>query len=96
VKNTTRDNTPIKSRGVETQNVTLVVPKSLLRKVKHLAVEKEKSISRLLLEALEEMVRHNDAYEEARVRALESLSQPRDLGTGGKITWTRDELHERR
>jgi predicted transcriptional regulator len=81
---------------VETRNVTLVVPKALLRKVKHLAVEREKSISRLLVEALEEMVRHDDAYEEARVRALESLNQPRDLGTGGKITWTRDELHERR
>ena len=81
---------------METRNVTLVVPKALLRKVKHLAVEREKSISRLLVEALEEMVRHDDAYEEARVRALESLNQPRDLGTGGKITWTRDELHERR
>jgi predicted transcriptional regulator len=81
---------------METQNVTLALPKALLRKVKHLAVEKEKSISRLLVEALEELVRHNDAYEEARVRALESLNEPRDLGTAGKITWTRDELHERR
>ncbi len=81
---------------METQNVTLALPRVLLRKVKHLAVEKETSISRLLVEALEELVRQDDAYEEARVRALESLNQPRDLGTGGKITWTRDELHERR
>lgn len=81
---------------METQNVTLVVSKSLLRKVKHIAVERETSISGLLVEALEELVRHNDSYEEARVRALESLKQPRDLGTEGRITWTRDELHERR
>jgi predicted transcriptional regulator len=81
---------------VENQNVTLVVPKALLRRVKHLAVEKETSISRLLVEALEELVRHNDSYEQAYERWRESMKNPRDLGTGGKIPWTRDELHERR
>jgi hypothetical protein len=81
---------------VDTQNVTLVVPKALLRKVKHLAIEKEKSISRLLVEALEEMVLHNDDYEQAYQKWRESVQNPRDHGTGGKITWTRDELHERR
>ena len=81
---------------METQNVTLSLPKTLLRKVKHLAVERETSISRLLVEALEEMIRHSDAYEEARLRWMESIKHPRDLGTGGRITWTRDELHERR
>ncbi len=81
---------------METQNVTLVVPKALLRKVKHLAVEKEKSISRLLVEALEEMVRHNDAYEQAYARWRESMKNPPNLGLDDKIPWTRDELHERR
>jgi predicted transcriptional regulator len=95
VKKAAHDNTHT-GRPVDTQNVTLVVPKALLRKVKHLAVEKEKSISRLLVEALEEIVRHNDAYEQAYQRWRESVEHPRDLGTGGKITWTRDELHERR
>lgn len=95
VKNNVRDKTH-KGGGVENQNVTLVVSKTLLRKVKHIAIERETSISGLMVEALEEMVRHNDAYAQARERALESMNQPRDLGTGGKITWTRDELHERR
>ena len=36
-----------------------------------------------------------DAYARARERALENLRHPFDLGTFGKITWTRDELHER-
>lgn len=53
-------------------------------------------MSRLLAETLEELVTRNDAYEEARRRALHDLEHPRDLGTFGKITWTRDELHERR
>lgn len=96
MKQLSRDNTHIDRPAVETQNVTLSLPKALLRKVKHLAVEKEKSISRLLVETLEELVRHNDAYEQAYERWRESMKNPRDLGTGGKITWTRDELHERR
>lgn len=81
---------------METQNVTLALPKALLRKVKHLAVEKEKSISRLLVETLEELVRHNDAYEEAYRSWRESMKNPPNLGLGGKIPRTRDGLHERR
>jgi predicted transcriptional regulator len=85
-----------KTNASDTQNITLALPKWLLRKVKHLAVEREKSVSRLLAETLEELVTRNDAYEEARRRALHDFEHPRDLGTFGRITWTRDELHERR
>ena len=85
-----------KTRASDTQNITLALPRWLLRKVKHLAVEREKSVSRLFAETLEELVTRNDAFAEARRRALHDLDHPRDLGTFGKITWTRDELHERR
>jgi len=80
--------------GREIQNITLALPKSLLRKVKHLAVEREKSISRLLAETLEEMVARNDAYDAAKERARRLLKNPPDLGTFER-SWTRDELHER-
>ena len=79
----------------EIQNITLALPKRLLRKVKHLAVERETSVSRLLAETLEELVTRGDAYEEAKRRAVHDLDHPRNLGTFGRITWTRDELHER-
>jgi predicted nucleic acid-binding protein len=36
-----------------------------------------------------------DAYARAREHALELLRHPFDLGTFGRITWTREELHER-
>lgn len=39
--------------------------------------------------------REEYAYARARERMLENLKYPFDLGTFGKITWTRDELHER-
>jgi hypothetical protein len=81
---------------VESQNVTLALPKSLLRKVKLLAVERNTSISGLLTEFLREIVDSSDAYERAYARWREDIKHLRDLGLNGKIPWTRDELHERR
>ncbi len=84
-----------KSSETETRNITLALPKNLLRKVKLLAVERDMSVSRLLAETLEELVERDDAYERAYARWREDMRHLRSLGTNGKITWTRDELHER-
>ena len=81
---------------MEKQNITLTVPRALLRKFKRLALDKEKSVSALMRDLMEEALRSGDSYERARKEALEDLKHPRDLGTYGKATWTRDELHERR
>ncbi len=83
-----------KDKGTETRNITLALPRSLLRKVKILAAERETSVSRLLAETLEEVVTRNDAYEKAREQARRLLRNPPDLGTFER-TWTRDELHDR-
>ena len=83
-----------KARETETRNITLSLPRWLLRKAKLLAVERETSVSRLLAQTLEEIVSRNDAYEQARERARRLLRNPPDLGTFER-TWTRDELHER-
>jgi predicted transcriptional regulator len=80
----------------EVRNITLALPRSLLRKVKILAAERETSVSRLLAETLQEIVERDDAYERAYARWREDMKHLRNLGTNGKITWTRDELHERR
>ncbi|MCR4429695.1 MAG: hypothetical protein NUV45_01605 [Tepidanaerobacteraceae bacterium] len=37
------------------QNITLSIPKELLRKIKHIAIEKQMSISALLTKTLEEI-----------------------------------------
>ncbi len=86
----------MKNAAAETQNVTLALPKSLLRKVKLLAVERNTSISALLTGFLREIVDRSQTYARAREQALQDLKKPPDLGTYGKITWTREELHERR
>ena len=79
---------------METQNVTLSLPKDLVRKAKLIAVERQTSISGLK-EFLTEAVAQEDRYAKARSRHLEALRQGADLGTRGRIGWTREDLHER-
>jgi len=80
----------------ETQNITLALPRPLLRRAKLLAVQRDTSVSGLLCEFLEEIVRRGGEYEKARRKALRELKRPASLGTGGRATWTRGQLHERR
>jgi len=75
------------------RNVTLKLDAGLLKEARVLAAEEGSSISRLLGEKLEELVRERTGYDRARKRALARLHVGMDLG------WTRpgsrDELHER-
>jgi hypothetical protein len=80
---------------MERQKVTLSVPKDVLSRVERLAAERGTSVSALLTEKLEELVRPDDGYARARERHLRRLDQPTDLGTGGHLRVARDELHER-
>lgn len=79
----------------ETQNLTLSLPRDLIKQVKRVAVERETSISALLTEALARIADEDRRYSAARKRALAAMRSARSLGTGGQRTWTRDELHER-
>ncbi len=77
------------------QNITLSISKELLRKAKLLAVERNTSLSGLLSRTLENLVTHDEGYQQAYQRNLEWLASGRDLGTEGKIDWPREDLHER-
>jgi hypothetical protein len=74
-------------------NVTLTIDAALLREARILAAEEGTSVSGLLRDRLEELVRRHKAYDAARRRALSRLR------TGYDLQWTpprsRDELHER-
>ena len=80
---------------METQNITLSLPREILLKVKLLAVKRQTSVSGLLTQTLERLVQQEDAYAHARQRHLRRLEQSVDLGTGGQILTRRDEIHER-
>jgi hypothetical protein len=80
---------------MERQNITLSLPKSLLRKAKVIAASNEKSLSEFLKESLEEKVREANGYKKARLRQKKLLKQGFDLGTQGHIAITREEIHDR-
>ncbi|HSW58826.1 MAG TPA: hypothetical protein VLH15_10505 [Dehalococcoidales bacterium] len=80
---------------MERQNVTISVPKDVLKKAKHIAVNRQTSLSRLLAETLEEIVEKDDAYSKARDRQLAAMNEGFDLGVKGIIAWKREDLHAR-
>ena len=80
---------------MEKQNITLALPKEILRKVKIIAVEQGTSVSGLLSRILEDLVRGKERYQTAHRSHKAILERGIDLGTGGSANWTREDLHER-
>ena len=80
---------------MEKQNITLSLPKVLLRKAKVVAAMEEKSLSALLRESLEARVLGSSGYNRARNRQLRTLRRGVNLGTKGLFSSMREELHER-
>jgi hypothetical protein len=74
-------------------NITLKIDARLLKKIKVLAAEQDTSISALMTGLLEEKVKRDSEYENAKERALTRLREGYDLGFTPPTS--RDELHER-
>jgi len=74
-------------------NITLKLDADLIREAKILAAQEGSSVSALLAQKLEDLVRKRKDYENARRSALARLEK------GYELHWTpprsRDELHER-
>lgn len=71
---------------MERRNVTLSLPKTLLKKAKTLAVMKDRSLSDLLREILEEKVKEETGYQRAKDRQTAFMEKGFDLGTKGRST----------
>ena len=80
---------------MNTQNITLTLPKEILRRVKIIAAQRRTSVSGLVTQVLQDLVTKEARYRRARSRHLALLAKGTDLGTRGQIHWSRDELHER-
>jgi ribbon-helix-helix CopG family protein len=80
---------------VANQNITLSLPEEDLREARVLAARRGTSISQLLARMLRETVERETGYDAAKEHSLDILREGMDLGTGGRMTWTRDDLHER-
>lgn len=49
----------------------------------------------VMTEAIRKLMEEGEQRESAKRRFLERVRNAPDRGTGGRVTWTRDELHER-
>lgn len=79
----------------DNQNITLSLPRKLLKQAKRVAADRDTSVSALMTEALGRLADEDRRYSSARKRALAALRSTRSLGTRGRRSWSRDELHER-
>ena len=76
----------------DSQNLTIRLPRTTLKRARVVAAQRGTSISALLVEKIEELAGEDDAYEAARRRALQALETGFHLG-GKRVV--RDELHDR-
>ncbi len=75
-------------------NLTLALDDELLQDARRVAFERETSLTELIRSYLKDLVAELDLAQEAKARELMETIQ-RNSRHFGKITWTRDELHER-
>ncbi len=75
------------------RNLTIQLDDEVVRKAKVLAARRSTSISRLISDEIERLVRKDDAYEAARIRALERMQRGYHLG--GPPYAHREELYDR-
>jgi len=80
---------------VAKRNITLSLPEETLEEVKIIAVKRRRSVSALMTGLLEELVAEETGYLQAERQFLALLERGFDMGTGGHIGWSREEVHER-
>ena len=80
---------------MEKQNLTLSLPKDLIRRAKVQAAKESMSLNRYTMEAVEEKLRKSSGYAKAKKRHMKILSTGMDLGTGGQLEIDRERMHER-
>jgi post-segregation antitoxin (ccd killing protein) len=77
------------------QNVTLSVPRDLLKEARIVAAQRGISLSALMVEGLKRAVRDEERLEQAGRRIQKRLRLGFDLGTRGLALPARSGLHER-
>ncbi len=80
---------------MEKQNITLSIPKAILREPKHFAVDQGIPLSGFLVEALTERVKRLREIQRAGTRQRALMRRGLKLGTHGHATWKRDDFHAR-
>ena len=80
---------------MEKQNITLSLPREILKKGKMLAAKKGISLNELVRELLQANTENDEEYQASAERQIRRMKEGIKLGTKGKISWKRDQLHQR-
>jgi hypothetical protein len=75
------------------RNVTLSLEEDLLHRARIVCQKKRTTLTQVIRDRLEELVRQNEEYQSAMGRIVARMKE-RPISVGRK-TWTREELHER-
>lgn len=75
-------------------NLTLSIDADLLKRARKIAIERDTSLTGMIRDYLEEMVKGEETRNEIDAAELEDLFSKSPMIVGSK-TWSRDELHER-
>jgi hypothetical protein len=76
------------------KNVTISLNESIARWARVKAAEQDKSLSRFLADLLEERMKHESEYQQARRRFM--AGEPFAFREPGEKLPTRDEIHDRK
>ena len=82
----------------ERRNVTLSLPEPLLRRFRVCAAKRNQSMTALMTVAIQkelETESKDGEREKAKRRLIQRMEKGWDLGTGGRITWKREDLCDR-
>lgn len=77
------------------KKLTLSIQDDLLEKLRVYAAKRNESVAAVINAAIRQVVSADEERDAAKHRILERLKNPPDLGTHGKIDWTREELYDR-
>lgn len=75
-------------------NVTLSIDKNLLKRARIVALKHDTTVNAMIRDFLEKEVSKHEKSSNTTIEALEKLFAKTQVSVG-KITWTREELHER-
>ncbi len=80
---------------MEKQNITLSLPREILKKGKMVAAQKGISLNELVRELLQMTAENEEEYRTSAERQIRRMREGIELGTKGKISWKRDQLYQR-
>jgi len=78
------------------KNVTLSLPEALLRRFRAYAASRNQSMTGVMAEAIRKLMDEDQPTAAAKRRFLARIRNAPDRGIAGNVTWTGDELNERR